>query len=598
MHPFIEKLMPVGMQLKAYEKREKLRMMKTAEASRERDGQHHGKFYAGAQSGINRPGAPMLSTPEDYKQAAERIVMIRYSRQMEEDIPYIESILGDFETYVVGDLRYRPNTGNKDADKRICEHLEFRFSQCDYAEKNDLTSMAKLAIRSKKRDGECGFAYVDTGDGLKLSAVEADCIGNPFMGSSQGPDNFNGIMIDPESKAVREYNLWRRLPKLNAYVFDKTVGANLFIHFADQFRFSQYHGVTAFKNGISRATDIEQAIQFAIQNIKFRSSQLPAIQNEQGRPRGNGYEAQPNNAQGVAVPLQIDIDGVQQNFLKLGEGFVEYPHDFPNANFRDITSDLKGDVALGVHLPAEFCFRSEAGGVLQRFYIEKAQRTFDEEKRLLRIKLLNPYKNRVLRKDVDSGTLNLDDFPGLSDSMDLYKGTWHMGRSVTTDYGHDTDSDIKLIDANMMSPEEYAADNARDLEEIFASKESNAKRVILMAQRVAKETGVDFQIALPFCQKQFPNPQVQTTGTGDAEPQGESSIDEAKAIAEAYGVGVRAGTITPSIEDEDFMRKKLGLPPLSSEARKDWGIDPIRRPITLAGGDAGEAPTTEAAGQV
>lgn len=506
---FMNAVTPAQWQLRQHAAKEQVRMMGLAAASRERDVQllAAGKFYAAANPGINRPYAPQLSTPEDYRQAYERIVMIRYGRQMEDDIPYVESILADFETYVVGDLRYRPNTGNKEADKLICEHLEWRFDHCDYADKLDLTSMAKLAIRSKKRDGECGFIYVDIGDALKLSAVSADRIGNPLLTASGASNNYNGIIVDPESGQVVIYEIWRRLPKLNAYVFDKAIEANQFVHFYDQFRFEQWHGVTAFKNGITRSIDVEQTVQFAIQNIKFRSSQIPAIQNEQGKPKapGSGYVAQAPNAAGVPQPYQLAIDGVTQNYLKVGEGYVEFPHDFPNANFVEIKTDLQGDVALGVHLPPEFCFRSQAGGVLQRFYIEKAQRTFDEEKRLLRKQLLTPYKNRVLRKDVDSGLLNLDKFPGLAGSLALYNGNWHMGRSVSTDYGHDTDSDIKLIDANLMSTEEYLGDNARDAEEIRSTKKARAQQVIEDTMEVSKTTGQPFEVVLPFIQKQFPN---------------------------------------------------------------------------------------------
>lgn len=508
---------PTQWQLNAVARKEQLRLTGIAAAHREREEtlQHAAKFYAAAHPGINRPMAPQLTQPDDYKQAYERIVMIRYGRQMEDDIPYIESILSDFENYVVGDLRYRPNTGDKTADRVICEHLEWRFENCDFSGELGLTSLAKLAMRSKKRDGECGFIYVDTGDALKLSAVSGDRIGNPLLTNSGGVNNYNGIIVDPVTGAPVLYEIWRRLPKLNAYVFDCSVGANQFIHFFDKFRFEQWHGVTAFKNGITRAIDVEQVIQFAIQNIKFRSSQLPAIMNEQGRPKvpGNGYTSVPNNTNNVPQPYQFSVDGVTQNFLKVGEGFVEYPHDFPNANFRDITTDLKGDVALGVHLPPEFCFRSEAGGVLQRFYIEKAQRTFDEEKRLLRKNFLNPYKNRVLRKDVDSGLLNLDAFPGLAGSLKLYNGAWHMGRSVSTDYGHDTDSDIKLIDANLMSPEEYLGDNARDAEEIRTTKKARAQQIIEDTLAVSKATGQPFEVVLPFIQKQFLNPQLTVKET-------------------------------------------------------------------------------------
>jgi len=520
------KLIPARLQVAHFAAKEQLRMMKTAaKAGDQTQGMHYQRqFYAAANPGINRPMAPQLNQPDDYRQAWERIIMIRYGRQMEDDIPYVESILSDFETYVVGDLRYRPNTGNPEADKLIREHLEFRFANCDYAGELDLTSYAKLAIRSKKRDGEFGMAYVDMGDeGLKLAGVEADCIGNPMMTSNGDPYDFNGIIVSPKSGEPVTFNIWRRLPKLNAYVFDKAIPTNQFIHFYDKFRYSQKHGVTAFKNGITRATDVEQAIQFAIQNIKYRASQLPAIQNEQGRPKapGSGYVAQAVNSRGVPQPYQLTVDGVVQNFLQIGEGYVEYPHDFPNANFCEIMGDLKADVALGVHLPGEFCFRSDAGGVVQRFWIQKAERTFDEEKRLMKRTMLNPYKNRLLRLDVDAGRLNLDRFPGLSGSLELFRGEWHMGRSVTTDYGHDTDSDIKLIDANLMSPEEHTADNARDLNEIRQDKKKRALEIIQDAQEVAKETGVDFEVALPFIQKQYPNPQVQAGDGPDPVPASE-----------------------------------------------------------------------------
>ena len=510
------KVAPVSWQVSRFAKKEQLRMMGLVRASNERDAGLRGQFYAAADSGINRPMAPILSTPEDYRQSYQRIIMIRYGRQMEDDIPYVESILSDFETYVVGDLRYRPNTGNEEADAVIQEHLEWRFSECDLAGELDLTGLAKLAIRSKKRDGECGFCYADNGDTIKLASVEGDCIGNPLLVNVGLPNNFNGIIVDPTTGEVITYELWRRLPKMNAYVFDRAVKANDFIHFYDPFRFSQRHGVTAFKNAITRSIDIEQIVQFAIQNIKFRSSQLPAIQNEQGKPKapGSGYAAQPpNSATGIPQAFQLAVDGVNQNFLKLGEGYVEFPHDFPNANFVNIKDDLKGDIAISVHLPGEFCFRSEAGGVLQRFYIEKAQRTFDEEKRLLKLNILNPFKNRVLVKDVDSGLLNLDKFPDLAGSALLRRGTWHMGRSVSTDYGHDTDSDIKLIDANLMSVEEYLGDNARDQKEIRATKKKRVVELFNDAQEVSDAVNRPLAEVLPYLQKIYPNPVLTERAT-------------------------------------------------------------------------------------
>ena len=50
---------------------------------------------------------------------------------------------------------------------------------------------------------------------------------------------------------------------------------------------------------------------------------------------------------------------------------------------------------------------------------------------------------------------------------------------------------------------------------------------------------------------------------------------------DAYGVGVRAGTFTPTMEDEEFFRAKAGFPALSANAKSAWTKDGVRRPITL-----------------
>jgi capsid protein len=58
--------------------------------------------------------------------------------------------------------------------------------------------------------------------------------------------------------------------------------------------------------------------------------------------------------------------------------------------------------------------------------------------------------------------------------------------------------------------------------------------------------------------------------------------EQLKIAMDTYGIGVRAGAITPTAEDEKFFRAQTGLPLLTSkakEARKEDGG--VRRPITL-----------------
>ena len=59
-------------------------------------------------------------------------------------------------------------------------------------------------------------------------------------------------------------------------------------------------------------------------------------------------------------------------------------------------------------------------------------------------------------------------------------------------------------------------------------------------------------------------------------------FDTLKAKADSYGVGVRAGSITPQTADEEVFRKEFGLPIMSDAVEDAWAeSDGIRRPTTL-----------------
>jgi phage gp29-like protein len=60
------------------------------------------------------------------------------------------------------------------------------------------------------------------------------------------------------------------------------------------------------------------------------------------------------------------------------------------------------------------------------------------------------------------------------------------------------------------------------------------------------------------------------------------SLPQFKQQADAYGVAVRAGAITPNLKDEAYFRQIAGLPPVGPEVRAAWTHDPTRSPITIA----------------
>lgn len=490
--------------------------------------EHRMRLYAGAESSINRPAPHQLSTPEDFKQAFERIVLIRAARDLEEDGGFFDGLLDDFETYVVGEQAvYMPNVGDDEANKLIRDYCEWQFDQCDYSQRLDLTKLAQLFVRSMERDGECGAIPVDVGDAIKLRYYSGDCIGNPMIGANVGPNNYNGIRTDPHTDSPMFYDLFKRVPKINCYVPDRSVPAHEFWHFYDPFRLQQYHGVTCFKNAIRDGFDIDQILEFSKMNMKFRASQLPTVHTETGRPRGAqfGYfpssgsvpAGVPTNSNGVPTAQSVNIQGVTSTWLNLDDKVMEYPNDFPNTQLQTSIEEFRRQCCKGAKVPYEFAYRADSGGVVQRFWVDKAMKTFGKKKWLLKRAFLNRYKNRVIQKGIDTGELDLDKFGSLTTDVRRFRGQWQLGAQSSVDYGRETDADIKQIEAGVMSPQDFAANNNRNLEEIADEIEAHTTRIFQMAERIAKKVNQPVDVVLPFLVKKYPNAPANTPPAVDAD---------------------------------------------------------------------------------
>lgn len=513
--------------------REQIAFSRATRPMRERMVREHelrAQYYAGAQPGIDRKHANPLSSPEDYKQAAERIVLIRAARQLEEDGGFFDGLLDDFETYVVGEeLVYMPNTGNEDANKLIREYAEWQFDQADYSERKDLTKVAQLLVREMLCAGEDGVIPVDVGDSIKLSLIAGDCIGNPMVASRVMENNFGGIIINPNTGAPVGFELFKRAPKTNSYtpLRKDPIPADQFWHYCDPFRIQQYHGVSAFKNAIRDGFDIDQILEFTKMNIKWRSSQLPTIHTPDGRPRNvvrtAGYnfgieEGTGETTSTGGTKLETKVQGVEIPYMDLDSRVMEYPNDFPNAQLQVTIEEFRRQCCKGVKIPYEFAYRADNGGVVQRFWVNKAENTFKKQQRLLRRIILNPYKNRVIQKGIETGELDLSGFGDLDVNIARFRGTWRMGREISVDYGRENDTDIKLVDAGFMSPQDKITSMGGNPDEVNAQTESYADAKFAMADRLAKKWGITLMEAMPFVVKKWPNPPANMQPAAPVEP--------------------------------------------------------------------------------
>jgi hypothetical protein len=69
-----------------------------------------------------------------------------------------------------------------------------------------------------------------------------------------------------------------------------------------------------------------------------------------------------------------------------------------------------------------------------------------------------------------------------------------------------------------------------------------------------------------------------------------ATVSDIKVLVDSFGVAVRAGMLTPTIEDEKYLRTILDLPEMTAEARAAWAeTNNVRKPVTLKDEPSDEA---------
>jgi hypothetical protein len=113
----------------------------------------------------------------------------------------------------------------------------------------------------------------------------------------------------------------------------------------------------------------------------------------------------------------------------------------------------------------------------------------------------------------------------------------------------------------------------------LATREINGKKYSRIIRTLKKENGMLVEANAPITNAGQPT----DSGTGEPVNNDAVKLETAKMFADAYGVGVRAGTTTPQTDDEKAFRELLGLPVMSDAVKRKWENEHgTRQPITLA----------------
>jgi capsid protein len=440
--------------------------------------------YEAAQRTRFRDFAGPVGGSESTRDGMDRVNLISEARDLEQNFAPFAHIGDLFSLYTLPRLTYQARTGDTDLDNSIEAEWRRWCQDCDISGRHDLLTLLRLALRSRKRDGDHALILVDTEDGLKVWPVEADRIGDP-NNTTISETYISGITIDPATGKPLSYRIYNRT-RTGAYTDPQEVDADRVLLLINPKRTDQYRGRSEYASFINTARDYKEVMESLRIGIKYEAMHGGVIHSDSPDLDSTSEWASGGAAQTVnGAPVESLQPG---KLVRVGtnEKVDFLSNSRPSTAFQGYMSTLIEEMAAGANLPPGFLWTTLFGkGPGVRMESQMALRTFQAEQQLLVSQVLDKLKNRVILRGILAGRIRSAIVP--SSTTDPYHGHWSFGRWVTIDAGRDSRAMIDEFRAGLRTLQSIADEQGEDWEEILAEN----IRVKVRARKMAQDAGVE-----------------------------------------------------------------------------------------------------------
>ena len=493
----------------------------------------------------------IVQTEERVLSHGNRIELLSTLRDLERNNPIARAIVQVFVSNLGGCV-YKDQTQNETSERE--KLFKNYFKACEM-NGTGMASVLKHIITDLLLAGEV-FVLLTKGGTIQL--LPSERIGSPHMPSERKENEIEGIVLNQFGRPL-QYRVAQIVDGQIDYGLGNYINANNIIHISNTTRIGQLRGTPMLASACKTLEDIHEVQTAFTAKVKTSSALTGFITSNQpysARWDGNEFDEEPTrstykklysgslllleNGESVQTIQGGAVDGVDTFLLNLisfacsSVGItVENLVGWSNASF----SSSKATRAVTNHRFGQI-------------------REMVEETFLRRLCRWRQYKWE------NNGQLTPNE-----NEREMFGFNW--GGSPTLDRRQDAQTDAIILENNLASPTTIFANNGLDYE-----KE--------MQQAIAdKKMLADMQ-------------QGEQGDAPSAQPVGNDNQLDVKQMMDAYGVGVRGGTITPQQSDENHFRGLLGLPPVEQPVLDAWEADGgARRPITLKSQDAFEAEENE-----
>lgn len=505
----------------------------------------------------------------------------------------------------------------KDADGNLLKNLNRRIkddfwwwgsdkNHCDVERRQNFWQKQRLCVAERKTVGQAFVVWsyrapLDASGridkrlpvGLRLQSFEAEQLDTTLQ-SYQGREVRNGIELDPETGAALAYHLFTRNPNdyLSRGQLDSVrVPRERVFHYFDQDRVLQTQGVTELAPVLQDLRDVgrydgaelmKALMQACIGAFVTKNATTPNGYSPLGVARAAGDTGQTSSGMS-----QIDFVPGMVPHLQEGESVTPFTPTSPGGQYEPFVTAKTRGIAAGVGMSGSQLLRysGDASFSSARQDLIEDWREYQQEQDNLASDIVIPVYLTWFNLAVLEG--RFDDVAEFDADTFLanprqYTAVKTVGpRRPWIDPEKEANAYVILLKNSLITREEIMAECGKQFaDEIIKMAEESEQAaeagVTLIEDAERKQIEADAEQKRADAKAKLQPPPEVTPAGPDPE------LERIKAEADAYGVGVRAGVVTPQAADEEAFRQKLTLPPMSEEVKQAWDTDKgVRRPITL-----------------
>lgn len=382
----------------------------------------------------------------------------------------------------------------------------------DFTGRFDFTDMQRLASFAVDVDGDCGFLPLGTDAGPRLLLVPAWRIGGGLLSGLSEAER-DGVMTDGNGRVTG----YRLLKSRNTF---ENVDAATFFHCYEPDNMDRYRGLSALRRGLNDMRDARDINAFTKLTEKI-SAAMPAVieggaLSAQDWPDLSAEDGQPLPTSSD-MPKSVTLTQLLGGEIPVISGSLKtIAGATPSGGKIEFMDTLVGFFVAGLGIPPAFFLDTKLTGPNTRMAIGKAQRRFDNRKRLL-AKLARWAWLRVIAAAIDDGLL-------ASNAL-WSRVRFQMPTLATIDLGDTATNDREAVVRGLKSRASFHGDAGKDwtdeVDQVFAED----KFIFGKASALAKETGVPIETILTRHGYVPPQPKPESKPGAAGGSGGASSVD-------------------------------------------------------------------------